>query len=55
MHDAELDALGCLAGTDKSSLGHRYLGRYGMVLRPFREAAVNLLEIGVQEGYSLAL
>ena len=55
MHDFHLDALGCLAGTDKSSLGYRCLGRYGMVLRPFREAAINLFEIGVQEGYSLVL
>jgi tetratricopeptide (TPR) repeat protein len=54
-HDLHLDALGCLFGTDKSSLGHRYLELYGPFLARFRNLAFNLIEIGVQDGYSLSV
>lgn len=54
----ELDALGVLEGTDKSSCnsgGWDYLRHYEYFFREFRDLPINLIEIGVQQGYSLKM
>ena len=54
----ELDARGILEGTDKSSCnsgGWDYLRHYEHFFREFRDLPINLIEIGVQQGYSLKL
>jgi hypothetical protein len=55
---SELDAYGALAGTDKSSSVAwcwDYLRHYEELFRPFRDQKINLLEIGVASGASLAV
>jgi len=55
---SELDAYGALAGTDKSSSVSwcwDYLRHYEELFRPFRDQPINLLEIGVASGASLAV
>ena len=48
-----LDAIGISEGTDKTSLGNDYLRHYGRMLEPFRDAEINVLELGVGFGGSL--
>jgi hypothetical protein len=53
---AELDIVGVLEGTDKSSsVGecHDFLYQYQPFLEPFRHEPINLIEIGVDKGGSL--
>jgi hypothetical protein len=50
----DLDALGILHGTDKSSIAHDYLRHYERVLGRLRHEPITLLEIGVFRGSSLA-
>lgn len=50
-----LDALGLKYGTGKSSAVHNYLRHYERYLAPRRQEPLTLLEIGVAEGYSLAM
>ncbi len=53
---ADLDALGRRYGTDKSSIGHDYLGFYERFLGPIRSNPdVRVLEIGVHQGASLRM
>jgi len=47
-----LDQLAQKYGTDKSSLGHNYIPHYEQVLSPLKEQSINLLEIGVRQGWS---
>lgn len=55
LHDYELDMLGCIGDNSKSSLLHNYLELYGAFFRPFKNNQINILELGVQEGYSIEL
>jgi hypothetical protein len=48
-----LDDIGILCGTDKSSLRQNYLCHYERLLNHLRDAAFNLVEIGVHNGASL--
>lgn len=55
---SELEVLGILEGTDKSSCLHwswDYLRHYDRILSPFRNRQVNLLEIGCLGGASLRM
>lgn len=57
-HAAEfnLDIIGALEGTDKSSsvsLGWDYLRHYQSLFAPWRDSALNVIEIGVGQGHSL--
>jgi hypothetical protein len=52
---AELEELGILAGTDKSSVLQDYLRHYERIFSPFRESKINVLEIGIAGGASLAM
>lgn len=52
----DLDVIGAIEGADKSSsvaFAWDYLRHYDSLFRPYREAAINLIEIGVQAGPSL--
>lgn len=49
----QLDHIGIEEGTDKSSLTGDYLVRYERILAPLKDAAFNLIEIGVLNGASL--
>lgn len=54
---SELDVIGALTGTDKSSSvswGWDYLRHYEALVARWRHEAVNLIEIGVADGASLA-
>jgi hypothetical protein len=51
----ELDLIGALAGTDKSSLGNRYLQSYEILLSDLRDEEFTLCEIGVFNGASLRM
>ena len=51
----DLDSLGILEGTDKSSLGNGYLTVYQDVLAPYRNQAIDVLEIGVFGGASVRM
>jgi hypothetical protein len=53
MHEPTLDELGLKYGTDKASSGHNYLSRYEEFLKPLRQEAFNLIEIGGLNGASL--
>jgi hypothetical protein len=55
MPDLDLDSLGILANTDKSSLGWDYLRHYERQFAALRHETFNLLEIGVWHGDSLRL
>jgi hypothetical protein len=50
-----LDELGRKYGTDKSTLGHNYLGFYERFLAPRRDNIRSVLEIGVFKGQSVAM
>jgi hypothetical protein len=47
-----LDELFLKHGTDKGSTGHNYSPYYEMMLAPYRDMPISLLEIGVWEGAS---
>jgi len=53
MSESALDAVGILFGTNKSSLEVDFLRHYERELAPFRDQAINLIEIGVAGGASL--
>jgi hypothetical protein len=55
MDHKSLDELGIALGTDKSSVLADYLRHYEQIFAPFRHLPINVLEIGVAEGASLAL
>lgn len=55
MENLSLDEHGIMAGTDKCSLDHDYLRHYEIEFAPFREQAINVIEIGVFGGASLGL
>lgn len=50
-----LDEIGLRHGTDKASRGHGYLDFYQRFFEPLRDQRIQLLEIGVFEGRSLAM
>jgi len=54
-HDYELDMLGAIHNNSKSSLSHNYLELYGFFFRPFKDYKINIIELGVQDGYSIDL
>jgi hypothetical protein len=49
-----LDEIGLSTGTDKSSLLNDYLRHYETLFADFKEQAINVIEIGVSRGYSIA-
>jgi tetratricopeptide (TPR) repeat protein len=53
MNDLDLDAIGILEETDKTSLGWDYLRHYEQEFARFRHQDINLIEIGVFRGASL--
>ncbi len=53
--DDDLDLLGISEGTDKNSLFNDYLRYYEFRFRPFRLEPINLIEIGIGAGNSLAM
>ena len=53
--ETDLDELGILEGTDKSSLCHDYLRQYERVFAGLRHEPLTLLEIGVAHGASLRM
>lgn len=50
-----LDKLGQEFGTDKSSKVHNYLNKYEFFLNRWKDADINILELGVFEGSSLKM
>jgi len=50
-----LDDIGILRGTDKSALRQGYLAHYDRMFGPWRDAPLNLIEIGVYNGASLEM
>lgn len=50
-----LNDIGLLYGTDKASSGHNYLQYYEKFFEPMREQPLDILEIGIWEGASLAM
>ena len=52
-----LDEIGLTAGVggDKASDRHNYLNRYEPFFEPFRELPIRLLEIGIENGYSVRI
>jgi len=55
---SELEALGVLSGTDKSSThaySWDYLRHYEELFRPWKSQKINLIEIGVERGASLEM
>ena len=50
---SELEKIGYRHGTDKSRICHNYLPIYEQFFAPLRHAPISLLELGVQNGYSL--
>jgi hypothetical protein len=55
MSDLPLNAIGILCGTDKCQLGLDYLRHYERSLTRFRDLPMNLVEIGVADGASVAM
>jgi hypothetical protein len=53
MAELSLDLIGISEGTDKHSLEHDYLRHYERMFVPFRDAEIDLIEIGVARGASL--
>lgn len=51
----DLDSIGKKQGTDKSSELHNYLNKYEFFLRPWKNKAFNLLELGILHGKSLQM
>ena len=51
----DLDLIGGLMGTDKSSADHDYLVHYDRLFREHIQSAFNFLEIGIFKGASLAM
>ena len=51
----KLDNCGFGKGTDKSCIGHNYLGKYEFFLKKWEEEKFTLLELGVFRGASLAM
>lgn len=49
----DLDLMGALMGTDKSSAGHNYLVHYDRLFHDMRDEAFNFVEIGIFKGASL--
>lgn len=52
---SELDELGIVTGTDKSSKYHNYLNKYEFYLNRWKDADFVLLELGVFKGASLKM
>ena len=50
-----LDEMGILAGTDKSSIEHDYLRHYEALFSEWRDAPINIIEIGIASGASLKI
>jgi hypothetical protein len=50
---SELEEIGFRYGTDKSRICHNYLPTYEQFFAPARHGVITLLELGVQDGYSL--
>jgi hypothetical protein len=50
----DLDLIGAMMGTDKSSTGYNYLVHYEGLFRDLRHSVFNFIEIGVFAGASLA-
>lgn len=48
-----LDELALKYNTDKSSLLHNYTEKYELYFSPLRDKSIKILEIGIQNGYSL--
>ncbi len=48
-----LDEIAIKHGTDKSSAGHDYMASYYRYFAPWRERSIKILEIGINQGYSL--
>lgn len=53
MAEVSLDLIGISEGTDKHSLQHDYLRHYERMFEPFRDAEIDIIEIGVAQGASL--
>ena len=53
MERQTLDAIGLRYGTDKSSQEHNYLHFYEELFSPWRDSAVNIVELGCWTGASL--
>lgn len=53
-HDADLDTIGLKYCTDKASFHHDYLRFYEQFFAPVRYEKLNILEVGVLDGASLA-
>jgi hypothetical protein len=49
----ELDKIAQKYNTDKSSLWHNYTEKYDRYFAPLRDKKIKILEIGIQNGYSL--
>ncbi len=52
--ETDLDSIGLKHGTDKASSHHDYLAFYEQFFAPMRHGRVNILEVGVLNGASLA-
>ena len=50
-----LDQLAIKYGSDKSSQGHGYTKYYAQHLEPMRTSSLHVLELGVREGWSMAM
>lgn len=51
----DLDSIGHKFGTDKNSDYHNYLDKYDFFLNKFRDKEINVLELGVSKGASIAM
>lgn len=51
----DLDNIGCKFNTDKSSVYHNYLNKYDFFLNKLRDKEINVLELGIYEGASIAM
>lgn len=49
----ELDKIGCKCDTDKNSQYHNYLDKYEFFLKPWKDTATKVLELGVLKGASI--
>lgn len=52
MNKQTLDSIAQKYGTDKSTLYHNYTPHYERLLQPLRDKNIDLLEIGVRQGWS---
>lgn len=53
MNQLDLDSIGIIEGTNKSSMHADYLRHYQAIFEPFRNDEINILEIGIETGASL--